>query len=108
MGRWGEGLRDRAHTSSIQLMAEVLFRGNGSRDLINAGLGPKTAFPNGILGGVYQTGVPHFLIHSFSPSSPCFFLFISSRLVCVLCKERDWCSELDLKPSKRPAKAGGT
>lgn len=38
-------------------MAEVLCRGNGSRDLINAGLGLKTAFPNGILGGVYQTGV---------------------------------------------------
>lgn len=36
-GWWGEGLRDRAHTSSFQLMAEVLCRGNGSRDLINAG-----------------------------------------------------------------------
>lgn len=65
MVRWGEGLRDRGHTSSIQLMAEVLFRGNGSRDLINAGLGPKTAFTNGILGGVYQTGALTFLFILF-------------------------------------------
>ena len=55
--RWGEGLRGRARAFSIQLVAEVLCTGNGSRGLINTGLGPKTAFPNGIPGGVYQTGV---------------------------------------------------
>lgn len=34
-----------------------LCTGNGRRGLVNTGLDPKTAFPNGILGGVYQTGV---------------------------------------------------
>lgn len=67
-------------------MAEVLCGGNGGRDLINAGLGPKTAFPNGILGGVYQTGVLTSLFILFlvpllvsSSSLPCLFVGLARR-----------------------------
>lgn len=87
----------------LQLVAEIFCTANGSRGLINTGLGPKTAFPNGILGGVYQTGVLTFLFILFLlPLFPCFF-FISSRLDCLLSKERCQCSELDLKQSMRPS-----
>lgn len=66
--RWEEGLRGRAHTFSTQLVPEVLCTGN--RDLISTGLGPKTAFPNGIQ--------VEFTRQVFSLSYSSFFSFLSS------------------------------
>lgn len=72
------------------MLAEVLCAGGGSRSLINTGLGAKTAFPNGIRGGVYQNAgvLTSLFILFLLPLFPCFFFFISSRLDGLLGTER--------------------
>lgn len=84
------------------MLAEVLCAGGGSRSLINTGLGAKTAFPNGIRGGVYQNAGVLTSFYSFFFSFLSFLVSSSSSppglMVCLARRG----AELDLKQSTRP------